>query len=192
MATAPPDMEWQVPTQGLRADIHRLRCFPLEMGSNMQWDTDRRPVVGTGEDMAHQLPGIASSLSCSSDIPEGQVRSLDAIYCSWTILLQWPTSTIRRGVVFTFDQSGKVSVAMVPSERYLIDSPRVSNLVADTEYRTMRNRTDWKLSPVIFNSIIQIFGPLEVNLFSSRLTYLLPRYFSWRPDPLVEATDSFQ
>ena len=73
MATIPSDMEWQVPTQGQRADTDLLRFLPLGMGSNVQWDTDWRPMVRTGADMAHQLPG---SFSCSSDIPEGQVRNL--------------------------------------------------------------------------------------------------------------------
>ena len=56
----------------------------------------------------------------------------------------------------------------------------------------MRDRTDWKLSPAIFDRINHIFGHLEVDLFASRLTYQLPHYFSWRPDPLAEATDAFQ
>ena len=34
-------------------------------------------------------------------------------------------------------------------------------------------------------------GPLEVDLFASRLTKQLPRFFSWRPDPEAEATDAF-
>ena len=29
-------------------------------------------------------------------------------------------------------------------------------------------------------------------LFASRLTHQLPHFFSWRPDPLAEATDAFQ
>ena len=192
MAKAPPDMERQVTTQKPRADTYLLRCFPLGMGSNMQWDMDRRPVVRTGEDIAHQLPEIASSLSCSSNIPEGQVRSLGA-----TTVGQHHCNGLHEqsggDSVFTIDQSGKISVAMGPSERYLIDSPtHTSNMVADTESRTMRDRTDWKLSPAIFNRINHIFGPLEVDLFASRLTYQLIHYFSWRLDPLAEATDTFQ
>ena len=70
--------------------------------------------------------------------------------------------------------------------------PGVSNIVADTESRTVRDRTDWKLSPEIFSQINQIFGPLKVDLFASRLTHQLPRYFSWRPDRLAEATDAFR
>ena len=34
-------------------------------------------------------------------------------------------------------------------------------------------------------------GPLQVDMFASRLTHQLPCYFSWRPDPAAEATDAF-
>ena len=34
-------------------------------------------------------------------------------------------------------------------------------------------------------------GPLEIDLFASRLTRQLPRFYSWRPDPEAEATDAF-
>jgi len=34
-------------------------------------------------------------------------------------------------------------------------------------------------------------GPLEVDLFASCLTALLPRFYSWRPDPEAEAKDAF-
>ena len=70
--------------------------------------------------------------------------------------------------------------------------PSTSNCVADAESRTIRDRTDRKLNPLVFNRINKIFEPLEVDLFASRLTHQLPRYFSWRSDPLVEATDTFQ
>ena len=70
--------------------------------------------------------------------------------------------------------------------------PGMSNCVADAKPRIMRDCTDWKLNPTIFNKINKIFGPLEVDLFASRLTHQLPCYFSWRPDPMAEATDAFQ
>ena len=30
------------------------------------------------------------------------------------------------------------------------------------------------------------------TVFASRLTFQIPRFFSWRPDPLAEAVDAFQ
>ena len=69
--------------------------------------------------------------------------------------------------------------------------PGVSNVIADTESRTVRDRCDWMIHPHLFSQINRKFGPLEVNLFASRLTHQLERYFSWRSDPAAEATDAF-
>ena len=48
--------------------------------------------------------------------------------------------------------------------------PGLLNTIADAESRTLRDRTDWKLNPVIFHMIDQLWGPLEVDLFASRLS----------------------
>jgi len=69
--------------------------------------------------------------------------------------------------------------------------PGVVNVVADAESRSMQDRTDWKLHPKLFQQINQRWGPLQVDLFASRLSTQLPRFFSWKPDPLAEATDAF-
>ena len=55
-----------------------------------------------------------------------------------------------------------------------------------------QDRSDWMLCPRVFQAINETFGPLEVDLFASRLTYQILRFFSWRPDPLAEAVDAFQ
>ena len=65
------------------------------------------------------------------------------------------------------------------------------NTVADRESKSIRDRSDWKLDVNIFRRIDEIFGPLEVDLFASRLTHQCCRYFSWRLDPYAEATDAF-
>ena len=69
--------------------------------------------------------------------------------------------------------------------------PGIMNDVADRELRSMKDRSDWKLNRSIFLEINEIYGPLEVDLFASRLTNQCRRYFSWRPDPFAEATDAF-
>ena len=65
------------------------------------------------------------------------------------------------------------------------------NTVADRESRSMQDRSNWKLDVNIFRRIKEIFGPLEVDLFASRLTHQCRCYFSWRPDPFAEVTDAF-
>ena len=70
--------------------------------------------------------------------------------------------------------------------------PGVSNTVADSESRSLQDHSDWMLCPHVFQTISKAFGPLEIDLFASRLTHQLPRFFSWRSDPLAEAVDAFQ
>ena len=123
------------PAGQLEKRPYLLRCLPPGMGSNMQWDTNQRSVVQTGKDMAHQLPGVASSFSGSPDIPEGQVRDLCA-----TAVGQHHRSGLHQqpewDSVPTTDQSGKVSVAMGLAERYLIDSPTHTRCVqSGSRYR---------------------------------------------------------
>ena len=67
----------------------------------------------------------------------------------------------------------------------------IYNTIADNESRVMKDRSDWKLNPVIFQQINQRLGPLDVDLFASRLTCQLPDYASWRPDPMAITTDAF-
>ena len=75
------------------------------------------------------------------------------------------------------------------SAQYL---PGKDNTIADQESREMKDRSDWLLNREVFRKILCHFPHLNMDLFASRLTYQLPRFFSWRPDPVAEATDSFQ
>ena len=63
--------------------------------------------------------------------------------------------------------------------------------LADEESRVMKDRSDWMLCPRVFNKINQVMGPLQVDLFASRLTHQLRDFVSWRPDPEAMATDAF-
>ena len=69
--------------------------------------------------------------------------------------------------------------------------PGSQNVIADAESRVATNRTDWKLNPAIFAKIDHLFGPLEVDLFATRLSTQCQCYFSWQPDPYAKATDTF-
>ena len=56
--------------------------------------------------------------------------------------------------------------------------PGMMNSIADTESRAQPDRSDWKLSPVCFQKIHQIFEPLSVDLFATRLSAQLPMFIS--------------
>lgn len=69
--------------------------------------------------------------------------------------------------------------------------PGVLNVRADRESRVILDLHDWKLDPLVFAELNRLWGPLEVDLFASRLSTQLPRFYSWRPDPQAEAVDAF-
>ena len=69
--------------------------------------------------------------------------------------------------------------------------PGKDNITADRESRSSKDRCDWMLNPQVFQQIHQQMGPLQIDLFASRLTKQLPNFYSWRPDPQAIATDAF-
>ena len=69
--------------------------------------------------------------------------------------------------------------------------PGVENVAADFESRHFNEDAEWKLNTVVFNRIVQAFGPFDIDLFASRLNTQLPVYVSWRPDPQAQFVDAF-
>ena len=69
--------------------------------------------------------------------------------------------------------------------------PGKDNITADRESRSTKDCCDWMLNPQILQLIHQQMGPLQIDLFASRLTKQLPNFYSWRPDPEAIAMDAF-
>ena len=67
----------------------------------------------------------------------------------------------------------------------------ILNVNADRESRFHLDSSDWKLCPAVFQALQNRWGPVDIDLFASRLTNQLPRFVSWKPDPLSEAVDAF-
>ena len=62
-----------------------------------------------------------------------------------------------------------------------------------SRYRVQANagRDRLEVEPCDITENQQPFGPLDMDLFASRLSTQCPHYFSWRPDPYALATDAF-
>ena len=186
-------MERQVLTEERSGPGHRFRCLPDRMGCNLPGPEDRRSVVTPGVTDAHQLPGVAGSNTSNTDIYEGQDTNIR------------PSQDRQHNTVaYINNRGGTVSKPLVSLAKHLWmwclernvhitaqHLPGVLNSVADAESRKMMDRSDWKLNPVIFQRVVDRYGPIEIDLFASRLTTQCRRYFSWRPDPSAEATDAF-
>ena len=69
--------------------------------------------------------------------------------------------------------------------------PGVLNWTADFLSRHLTDRSDWILEEQVFTVLNRWWGPLDVDLFATRFSARLPRFYSWKPDPEAEATDAF-
>ena len=65
------------------------------------------------------------------------------------------------------------------------------NAIVDEKSREIKDRSEWRLCQRTFQDINYQLGPLEKDLFASRLLTQLPTFVSWRPDPEAMATDAF-
>ena len=70
--------------------------------------------------------------------------------------------------------------------------PGRENVVADHESRRVNLDAEWKLDSSLLQSALSEleFSP-TIDLFASRLNAQLPRYVSFRPDPIAVGTDAF-
>ncbi len=83
---------------------------------------------------------------------------------------------------------------MVHGEEYYPPSlPLGGSTQRDSRYRVSSHERllDWMLHPLVFKELNRRFGPMQVDLFASRLTSQLAHFVSWRPDPDAMATDTF-
>ena len=146
-------------------------------------------MVSRGNSTSHQLPGVAGSLPGSQSLwkdleghdsptPSGQCHSSD-IYKSEGRHSFWSAVPI-----------GYRDVDLVHIEEHNTNS-RTPSGATSQESRSIRDHCDWMLDPSVFKGIQEKMGPLEVDLFASRLTRQLPHFFSWRADPEASAIDAF-
>ena len=105
---------------------------------------------------------------------------------SITILLLMDNTT---AVLYVNNMGGTISEQLVQLARDLLmwclqreihlvaqHLPRKLNVIAES--RALFDRMDWMIQPSVFRKIDRRTGPLEVDLFASRLTHQLPQFFS--------------
>ena len=160
----------------------------------MQWGEHWRLLVPAGENNAHQLPGTSSCRFSNEGLFEGLSWNLSPaapgqLHSDSVYQQSWGDCVVSSHLLCKSLWLWALERDIVITAQHILG---VSNTVADLESRLERDRSDWMLAHEVFQTINQIFGPLEVDLFASRLTHQLPRFFSWRIDPLAEAMDAFQ
>ena len=70
--------------------------------------------------------------------------------------------------------------------------PETLNTRADKASREMnKSSSEWILNKPIFKKMIQALGPVDKDMFASRLCHQIPKYISWQPDPHAWMVDAF-
>jgi hypothetical protein len=69
--------------------------------------------------------------------------------------------------------------------------PGSNNVLADKASRVFHTPTEWSIDQRIFQSIVDILGKPEFDLFASRLNFKLDNYASWKPDPNAKFVNAF-
>ena len=85
--------------------------------------------------------------------------------------------------------------------KYLLDKgititaeylPGALNKEADMESQTVKDSSEWKLNPVVFQNVCESWWSPDIDLFTSRVSHQVPAYVSWKLDPFSKCRDAFQ
>ena len=143
----------------------------------------RRSLVTGGDTAPHQLPGASGSKNIHEG-PEAKASTAStgqhnccSQYQRGTVSAQ--ATTIAREVwMWCLESETILSAQHLPGK---------DNTTTDQEAREMKDHSDWMLTQTVFLRIVDHFPNLNVDLFACHLTFQLPRFFSWRPNPMAEA-----
>ena len=140
------------------------------------------------EDSSHQLPGVTRCVPGSESILQGEEGPYSP-----------PETRNSTAIVYINHLGGTRSSALcslateiwswcLRKKIFLMAShvPGVQNIIADRLSRSIVDRHDWMLNKTVFRQLNSLWGPLSVDLFATRTSRQLPRYFSWKPDPQEE------
>ena len=68
--------------------------------------------------------------------------------------------------------------------------PGVKNTEADKESKCQNESTEWSLTLEVFEDINKLWGTFDIDLFVSRLSFEVPSYTAWKPDPMASFVDA--
>ena len=163
--------------------------------------------VGGAECLGQTTQGRWSQTEMSQHINVLELRAAELALKSFKDL--WEGSRVRLRLDNTTAVSQIVKMGSPRSKRCLVVTkeiwefvllhgsmitaqhiPGKLNTIADSQSRIFKDSSNWKLCPQVFQSLRKMFPWIEVDLFADRLNHQVPRFWSWRPDPLAEGVDA--
>ena len=193
----PSSMEWKSAIPEFCRHSDRNRCVPQGLGGVLRRSKYRGPMVYRRTEVSHKLSRPPCRVLCHQNLlqkqssrtcqtADGQMDNLSAVACI----------NKMRGT-----HSKTLAKLAIDLWNWCLDH-KIHNNVSSTPTRNSEFESrqgisfgdrpqDWKLNPAFFKILVQKWGPLEVDLFASRLTFKLPHFVSWKPDPQAIATNAF-
>lgn len=168
----------------LNATNHHLQCLPVRLGSIVQRGIHREYLVRARADHAYQLLGASGSHSGIEGILEGRhFRAFGASIAGQSHSSSLYQQHGRHGVS-SVNRGGKGIVDVISGQQHFSVCSGSIRYHSGYRIQTLPDYSHWMLYPWIFLEIDSAFGPLEVDLFASRVTYQTCNFISWRPDPV--------
>ena len=140
--------------------LHRNRCFSQRVGSLLFRSFRTRSMVTPRANASYQLPRTPCWSNCSHDFCPKQSTNENLQNVSAVYYINKMGGT----------KSPVLAQLAIDLWQWCLNHNLVLNVRADRESRTLLDHNDWHLSPVVFNRINQTWGPLELDLFASRLS----------------------
>ena len=193
MEGQPGSLERESSCFGCTRSNNRDRCLATGLGGILQRGVHRGSVVSGRVSFAHKLPRAPCWGLCLQDLCEGQ-NSNEGLPINGQHNCSPLHKQDGRHQIPCPGQYGSRSLGVVLTSQH---PPRSAVLTGSSKYsgrpeiQSILDQHDWKLEPLIFAELNQAWVPLQIDLFATRLSTQLPRFFSWRPDPLSEAVDAF-
>ena len=158
----------------------------------MQRADHGRTLVSSRECLTHQQPRAAGSNSGSPNLCKELHRPISTAQDR-----QHHSSSLHKQPRYCISRTSNTSkepVDVVPREEHPHHSP--------TPPRCSKQHSRCGVSDYARPDRLEVtssnipghnnqFGPIEVDLFASRLTSQCQHYFSWQPDPYAATTDAF-
>ena len=170
---------------------NRDRCLSNRLGCPTSGVPDRGAMVNRRETDAYQCVGAAGSISCPQDFCQRQITfecaSSNVQYVSQSLHKPFGGHTLP-----SVELTGSSDVEMVPGSPHFPNSRTPARQgESDSRRGIQGSERSLRLDDTSKSFFPDTVSDGSVDLFASRLTHQLPRFFSWRPDPLAEATDAF-
>ena len=189
---SPNVLEWEIHPSRQSGSHNRNGHLPNWLGSPLRKPPDGQTMVTQRSSNAHQLPGASGSNSGNSNLCQEEGECPHSLEDGQHVCPDLHQQDGWYGLTRPQSAHGKELWSWCLTKNVTLRAshlPGILNERADEEF--MKDRSDWMLCPEIFRTIQAQLGPLEIDLFASRLTKQLPTYVSWRPDPEALETDAF-